>query len=130
MLKLYRARDTSVGETAGPAVKPLNLILVPDSCTDGEDDGLVLRNADQKVPRLPNSELLKTLDSHLSYLGEKEREDISNLIRESPGLFSDVPTRTTVLEHDIDVGIAKPIRQHPYRVNAVKRSRMKQEVTY
>ena len=35
-----------------------------------------------------------------------------------------------MLQHDIDVGDAKPIKQHPYRVNTVKRSVMKQEVAY
>lgn len=30
-----------------------------------------------------------------------------------------------MLQHDIDVGNAAPIKQHSYRVNAVKRSVMK-----
>lgn len=38
--------------------------------------------------------------------------------------------RTTVLKHDIDVQNAKPIKQHPYRVNPTKRLLMKQDSEY
>lgn len=44
--------------------------------------------------------------------------------------FGDIPSCTTVLEHDLDVGVAHPIKEHPYRVNTFKRSVMKQEVAY
>ncbi|KAI2660984.1 Retrovirus-related Pol polyprotein [Labeo rohita] len=43
---------------------------------------------------------------------------------------SDVPKLTTVLQHDIKVNGARPIKQHAYRVNTVKRSIMRQEVNY
>lgn len=41
-----------------------------------------------------------------------------------------MPSRTSVLTHDIDVQNSKPILQHPYRVNPVKRALMKQEAEY
>ncbi len=41
-----------------------------------------------------------------------------------------MPTLTNVLHHDIDVKDARPIKQHAYRVNPVKRSVMRQEVDY
>lgn len=47
-----------------------------------------------------------------------------------PSLFLDVPSRTTVLEHDIDVGSATPIKQHAYRVNPQKRLLLQKEVDY
>lgn len=62
--------------------------------------------------RLPNSEILSSLQVHLSYLEPQNRYDVIELIHKYHALFSDVPTRTNVLQHDID-----PIRQHPYRVN-------------
>ncbi len=55
---------------------------------------------------------------------------IVKLIAEHPTLFSDVPQQTTVLTHDIDVGTAVPIKQHPYRVNPKKREVMRMEVEY
>lgn len=35
-----------------------------------------------------------------------------------------------MLQHDIDVRGAKPIKQHPYRVNEIKRTAMKTETDY
>ncbi|KAI2649596.1 Retrovirus-related Pol polyprotein [Labeo rohita] len=43
---------------------------------------------------------------------------------------SDVPKQTNVLQHDINVGHAHPVKQHAYRLNAAKRSIMRQEVNY
>ena len=45
-------------------------------------------------------------------------------------LFNDIPSRTNVLVHDIDVKDSRPIRQHPYHVNQVKREIMKKETEY
>lgn len=56
--------------------------------------------------------------------------DIARLINKHPMLFSDTPSRTTAIEHDIAVSSSIPIRQHPYRVNAAKRAAMKSEVQY
>lgn len=56
--------------------------------------------------------------------------DIFTLTSSYPTLFGDVPSRTTVLEHDIDVGDAKPIKQHAYHCSMEKRDIMKQEVCY
>lgn len=41
-----------------------------------------------------------------------------------------VPTRTHVLQHDIDVGDFPPIKQHTYRVNPDKRRRLQEQVDY
>lgn len=41
-----------------------------------------------------------------------------------------MPSRTTVIEHDIDVGDAKPIKQHAYRCSVEKRDIMKREVAH
>ncbi len=67
--------------------------------------------------RLNNSAMLDNIDSHLSYLPKKQREDIVKLLQRYLTLFSDVPGRTTMMSHDIDVGNSVPIKQHPYRVN-------------
>ncbi len=63
-------------------------------------------------------------------LNSSERTDIIQLRSQHLALFSDVPTCTNVLEHDIDVGQATPIKQHPYRVNLVKCQLLHTEVQY
>ena len=45
-------------------------------------------------------------------------------------LFSDVPTQTDLLKHDIDVGGAEPIRQRFYRVPIEKKESQNEEVQY
>ena len=137
MLKLYHAKVTphedSVEGSTGPTVKSaVPAVLVPGSyqVTEGDEDGLELRSAPQQTPRLLNSQMLLSLDSHLAYLDEERRADMVALIRGFPCLFGDVPSLTTVLKHDIDVGGAAPIRQHPYRVNTTKRLIMSQEASY
>ena len=92
--------------------------------------GLELRNAPQQCARLSNSETMPNLPSLLVHLSVEQCSDIVQLISDFPNLFSDTPTQTTVLTHDIDVGHSPPIRQHPYRVNATKRTAMKKEVEY
>ncbi len=52
------------------------------------------------------------------------------MINEFPSLFNDVPSRTTVLQHDINVENATSIKQHAYRVNVAKRAAMRGEVDY
>ena len=39
-------------------------------------------------------------------------------------------TRTNKIVHNVDVGDAKPIKQHPYRSNPVKQEILKEEIQY
>lgn len=81
-------------------------------------------------PRLNNSETLKKLDEFVKHLPFKQRDELSSLISDFPMLFSDSPSRTNVIEHDIDVGDAKPIRQHFYRVSLEKQRHLESEIKY
>ena len=46
-------------------------------------------------------------------------------------VFGDVPSRTHVIEHDIVLkGSGEPIKQHPYRLNPMKREVVYKEVQY
>lgn len=125
MLKLYHARphleDKGVSSLS---VLPVSVI----STCDGDEDGLVSRNALLQCARLSNSEVLADLSAHLGHLSEEQARDLSQLFGAFPMLFGDTPSGTTAIEHDIDVRDSAPIRQHPYRVNAAKRAIMKEEV--
>ncbi|KAK7929155.1 hypothetical protein WMY93_005550 [Mugilogobius chulae] len=80
--------------------------------------------------RLQNSQILSNLDNCFLHLSAVQRTDVVNLINSHLSLFSDVPSRTHVLQHDIDVGDSVPIKQHPYRVNPEKRQRLQSQVDY
>lgn len=107
-----------------------NLLVVCEPPYYGSEDELKTPHLSHQTARLPNSEMLKTLPTQLCHLTSAQQNDITALIGHFPSLFGNVPTRTSVVMHDIDVKGAKPVKQHPYRVNPVKRSLMRQETNY
>lgn len=70
------------------------------------------------------------MPNFLSDLSETQKDDVTQLIHEFPSSFGYVPSITNILQHDIQVTCAVPIKQHAYRVNAIKRMQMKSEVDY
>ncbi len=54
--------------------------------------------------RLKNSQILANLGAKLSHLAPEQQSDMSTLISEYSHLFPDVPGRTDVIFHDVDVG--------------------------
>lgn len=88
-------------------------------------DGLRLGSACLSGARLQNSEALVTLSSKLSHLSRSSQNELVQLIDKYSALFSDVPTVTNVLQHDIDVGDHLPVKQNTYCVNPVKCEIMK-----
>ncbi|XP_062610561.1 uncharacterized protein LOC134272333, partial [Saccostrea cucullata] len=85
---------------------------------------------DQSTPKLKNSDVLSDLESKLNHLQENEKEELVSLIQEFSHLFPDVPKKTNLVYHDIDVGDASPIKQHPYRMNPVKQEYCHAELAY
>ena len=63
-----------------------------------------------------------------------EQEQLISLIREfslKTSMFPDTPPgRTQVGCHDVDVGQAPPVKQHPYRLNPDKLQIICEEVDY
>lgn len=128
MLKLYVGREE--GEESKSSVIIPVALAVSVSDSDVDEDGLSLHNTLVSGDKLNNSMVLENLNSQLVHLSDPQRNDIIKIINSSLGLFSDIPTRTQVLEHDIDVGDHSPIKQSAYRVNPVKRKIMEAEVKY
>ena len=50
------------------------------------------------------------------------------LIHERENIFPDVPSRTNAADHYVDVGDHEAIKQHPYRVNPLKRAHLNKEI--
>ncbi|KAL3979168.1 gamma-glutamyltranspeptidase / glutathione hydrolase / leukotriene-C4 hydrolase [Sarotherodon galilaeus] len=131
LMKPYFVRDAGVNSSSSPAAPSAVPVVVPASPSQysPESDGLVFVCA-EGCSRLRNSEILHNLKSHLKHLDDAAQNDVCSLINTYPSLFADTPSRTTVLEHDIDVGHHPPIKQHAYRVNPTKRTLFQQEVSY
>ncbi|KAL1250687.1 hypothetical protein QQF64_018483 [Cirrhinus molitorella] len=131
MLKLYHSRSqTDVNDRASDTAVVSVAVVTEKPVTDAEEDEVMFQNISQSTVRLFNSEILKDLGSHLMNLSIDHKYDLVRLISEFECLFKDVPALTNVIQHDIDVKDASPIRQHAYRVNSVKRSVMRREVDY
>ena len=103
------------------------------SLSSGEESGHTVEGPDSKSLnvnlRLNNSTTLLNLKQKL-HLSDTKSAELKRLIVEFPELFPDVPSRTTIMYHDIDVGDAEPVKQHPYHVNPQKTSYLQEEVKY
>ena len=128
MLKLYHSRETGSDPGCSPepvAVCQMSTIIVEPQVSEETE----LKVGSTSV-RLPNSEMLTVLPHHLTHLREGQQQDVIDLVNDYVVLFGDIPSQTTVLQHDIDVGDANPIKQHHYRANPTKRALMKTEAEY
>ncbi|XP_068243247.1 uncharacterized protein [Palaemon carinicauda] len=113
MLKAYQGRET---------IRPvLSLAKVEEKEEFGETSSMSL---------LGNSVALGNLPGMLDHLSATQSKEVMNFITKFAVLFQDVPGLTSLLMHDVEVGDARPIKQHPYRVNPSKRDIIQQEVEY
>ena len=111
----------------GENVKPVQTIVTDPTENDCNFD----ENYDvhSGTAKLTNSEILRNIDSKLAHLTQSQQQDLKELFSENKQLFSDVPSRTDTIIHDVDVGDAQPIKQHPYRLNP-QEEYLKNEVQY
>ena len=85
---------------------------------------------DQEPIKLQNSQILNDLDTKLSHLPSVQRKELAEVITQYREVFPDVPSKTNLIEHDVDVGDSAPIKQHPYRVSPMKKELLDKEVQY
>ena len=85
---------------------------------------------DQQPIKLQNSQILNDLDTKLSHLPSVQRKELAEVISQHIEVFPDVPSKTNLIEHDVDVGDSAPIKQHPYRVSPMKKELLDKEVQY
>ena len=124
MIKPYYSRDHNES-----VLKTVYCPLTPVIKCDGDE------SVDFQIPdcnvKLNNTTALANLkDSKLSRLTPSQQSDMESLILEYKDLFSDTPTRTDTVYHDIELINDNPIKQHPYRVNPMKQEILDQEIKY
>ena len=132
LLKPYHARASESPEDVHAAclATRASVITSPRSVEDGEEDGLPPVDPALLQGRLKNSETLCNLNTLLDHLPEKDGGDLVEVIQAFPCLFNDTPSQTHLIEHDIEVEGALPIRQRFYRVNTEKLKHLDAEVKY
>ena len=126
MLKEYVDRNDD------SSAKPVCSVGPSSECSDDEVNQN--DNSDDKQHEYPmklqNSDVLANLDEKLGHLSENVQCELKQLIHEREDIFPDVPSRTIAADHDVDVGDHESIKQHPYRVNPLKRAHLKKEIEY
>ena len=85
---------------------------------------------DQQHIKMQNSQILNDLGTKLSHLPLVQRKELAEVITQYREVFPDVPSKTNLIEHDVDVGDSAPIKQHPYRVSPMKKELLDKEVQY
>ena len=85
---------------------------------------------DQQPIKLQNSQILNDLGTKLSHLPLVQRKELAEVITQYREVFPDVPSKTNLIEHDVDVRESTPIKQHPYRVSPIKKELLDKEVQY
>ena len=77
-----------------------------------------------------NSESLDDLETKMHHVPPEKRVSLIELYLNYKSVFPDGPNSTNILMHDVDVGNARPIKQHPYWVNPIRLEKLRQEVQY
>ena len=95
-----------------------------------EDNESDVRLGNDQPIKLQNSQILNDLGTKLSHLPRVQRKELPEVINQYGEVFPDVPNKTNLIEHDVDVGDSAPIKEHPYRVSPMKRELLDKEVQY
>ena len=112
MIKMYHSR---VPDDTEKQVHNLSLVVN----TSDNDNTLDSSEIGHDVI-LKYSKILSKIEENMRHLDTIQKGELSQLITEYSDLFPNVPTQTTAEYHDVEIGDALPIKQHPYRVNRLK----------
>ena len=125
MLKPY-FRSTSQKGSFSSAVQEASSVLF--FCREGEAPEVI-----GPEPVVPTGQWERNsfhlLREKVAHLGDQQNELLRRL-RKYSSVFSSVPGRTQLIEHDIDVGDAEPVKLPPYRVNPMKQALVEKELEY
>ena len=70
------------------------------------------------------------LEEKLQHLEEVQQREMLQRLSKYPSVFDNVLGRTTLIQHDIDVGESTPVKLPPYRVNPQKQHLVEKELEY
>ena len=126
MLKEYFDRDSSISKP----ITVVNTVPQESNVFEPEVNSDFIDKSDPGPSKLENSDILRNLNNKLCHLEPSQQEELKQLIHEYEHLFPDIPTRTDKIYHDVIVEDSKPVKQHPYRMNPLKRKYLQDEVKY
>uniref|UniRef100_A0A8C6MDF9 Integrase catalytic domain-containing protein n=1 Tax=Nothobranchius furzeri TaxID=105023 RepID=A0A8C6MDF9_NOTFU len=124
-LKLLHVKDSGPSQSGVVATTVIS--------TPPEDPDVFCRASAVGPPTTPwscNSEANKNLHDCLTHISHSQQVELQDLIHSFQELFSDVPSQTHLIAHDITLSDPTPVRMHPNRASPHKRELMKNEVEY
>ena len=116
---LKQWHEPNVALLALPGEEDDQNIEIPTTEADGVEEGLY--PLQDGVPDVKMSEIAPGLT-------EEQHKDLEELVAVFPTVFHGKPGRTTLTQHQINVGDAAPIRQKPYRIPYSQRDVVKKEL--
>lgn len=122
-IRLLNWKDTSVSIPKGTVVATMELL--PD---EPLADIATMGDRDQDVPSDVQDRLWKLAENTGSHLTAEQKNELCAVLLEYQDLFARGPTdfgRTGKIQHDIDTGAARPIRQQVRRIPPIKRDEAK-----
>ena len=122
MLKAYVERDHDTGD-----VETVGVVITTSEQSETQQGSNKTLSLSCK---LSNSEVLERLDEKLDHLDDMQRDSMKALLLKYTDVFPDVPRRTSIMKHDVDVGDSLPIKQHSYRMNPEKNRLSEKEIKY
>ena len=87
------------------------------------------KHLEESMP-MSNSQVLADFEETVGYLNLGQTNQIKSLLMRYPNVSSDTPGLTNLIQHDVELTVETPIRQHPYRLNPLKAEIVKREVGY
>ena len=129
MLKEYVDRN-SINVTPVNVISSVPLKQSEMNCEEINCEEMNFHKTDLTCSKLQNSDILKDLDKKLAHPDQTQRGELKMLILGYEHLFTDIPTRTDQIYHDVDIEGSKPIKQHPYRMNPMKLQCLREEIQY
>ena len=127
MMKMYHYRVKSSNKSS-PVAIVVPEAVVEDTVDSVEKDCHDFFQGVSETVTMTNSDVMADPESKLSHMAPNEKLVLLDLFNEFSVLFSDTPGCTTSIVHDVDVGSASPIKQHPYRMNITKLKAVQDEI--
>ena len=73
---------------------------------------------------------MSEINQKLGHLETQHSNDVVELLNRYHSIFGDVPTKTQIIKHDVQLVNDSPRRQAPYRVNPEKCAIISKEIKY
>ena len=73
------------------------------NCKEVDCKEMNFHKTDPTCSKFQNSDLLRDLAKKLSHLDQTQRQELKMLILGYEHLFPDIPTRTNLIYHDVDI---------------------------